>query len=68
MNEMTVQIVSLLFLLAPLPLIVYGVLEGVAALWWLGIALVIVGGVIPPLTRFVFEEEDEQTAGGDESS
>jgi len=44
MNEMTVQIVSLLFLLAPLPLIVYGVLEGVAALWWLGIALVIVGG------------------------
>lgn len=59
MNEMTVQLVALVFLLVPLPLVFYGVHEGIDALWWAGVALMIVGGVIPPITRYAFDSEEE---------
>ncbi len=67
MNEITVQIVSLVLMLVPFPIIVYGVLEGIAVLWWAGIVLVVVGGVIPPVTRYVFEGEGDADESDDEN-
>ena len=61
MDEMTVQMVSLVLMLVPLPLVAYGVLEDIAFLWWGGIVLIVIGGLIPPATRYLFEDEDEDS-------
>lgn len=68
MNKKPVQLVALAFLLVPLPLVFYGVHEGIDALWWAGVALMIVGGMIPPISRYVFdsEEEDEGSEAGED--
>lgn len=69
MDETTLQEISLVLMVAPFPLVLYGVLEGIAPLWWSGIVLMIVGGLIPPATRYVFEDEnedEEDEAGADD--
>lgn len=68
-DETTVLLVTFVVLLVPFPLISYGTTEGVESLWWLGIALLIVGGIIPPISRYAFgDEEDDaedETDGAD---
>lgn len=69
MDETTLQKISLVLMVVPFPLVLYGVLEGIAPLWWSGIVLMIVGGLIPPATRYVFEDEnedEEDEAGADD--
>ena len=57
MDETTLLEISLVLMVVPLPLVLYGVLEGISLLWWVGIVLMVVGGLIPPVTRYVFEGE-----------
>lgn len=64
-------IAFVLFLLA-LPLISFGTTDGQEPLWWTGLVLIAVAGILPPLTRFVpladdEDEENEENEAADES-
>lgn len=61
-DETTVLLVTFVVLLLPFPLTSIGTVDGPAILWQLGLALLIVGGVVPPLTRYVFSEDEEDEA------
>lgn len=52
MNKLTLLSVSLILLLAAFPLISLGTTGGSPALWWLGLGALVLGGLIPPATRF----------------
>lgn len=41
-----------------LPLISYGSTAGIAALWVVGLAMLAVGGLIPPAVRFTATDPD----------
>jgi predicted cobalt transporter CbtA len=61
-----VQGIAFVLFLVALPLISFGTTEGQEALWWIGLALIVIAGILPPLTRFVpladDEDEDEEEA------
>lgn len=60
----TVQAVAFVLFLTALPLISFGTTDDAEALWWTGLALLAVAGLIPPLARFVplaDDDEDEAT-------
>ncbi|HSK93504.1 MAG TPA: hypothetical protein VLA76_05545 [Candidatus Angelobacter sp.] len=62
-----VQGVAFVLFLVALPLISFGSTGGNDSLWWIGLGLLVVAGVLPPITRFVplaDEDEDEAEAGG----
>ncbi len=63
MSKNTLLIIAFVLLLIPYPLISFGTVGDVDALWWLGLAALVVGGLIPPVTRYLFDEDDED---GDE--
>ena len=44
---------SLALLLAALPLISIGTTHGPPFLWWMGLLVLVAGGLIPPAQRFV---------------
>ena len=44
--------ISLVLLLIAFPLISMGTTTGPDVLWWLGLAALALGGVLPPLRRF----------------
>ena len=50
--------ISLLLMLAAFPLISIGTTRGPAALWWLGLASLVIGALIPPVLRFVPAREE----------
>ena len=69
-----VQGTAFILFLAALPLISFGATEGAEPLWWTGLALIVVAGLLPPLTRFVpladddeDEDEDEDDASAEEA-
>ena len=70
-----VQAVAFVLFLAALPLVSFGTTEGQEALWWIGLGLIVVAGVLPPLARFVpladdeddEEEPDDAEAGADDT-
>lgn len=53
MKRLTALSISLLLLLAAFPLISIGTTQGPPWLWWLGLACLGVGGLIPPVRRFI---------------
>lgn len=57
-----VQGAAFVLFLASLPLISFGATEGQEPLWWTGLALIVIAGLLPPVTRFVTlaDEEDEE--------
>ncbi len=60
---MQIQGLALVILLVPLLLISVGATAGVSVLWWLGLALLAAGGLIPSALRYVpvnGEEENEE--------
>jgi hypothetical protein len=62
-SEMQIQGLALVILLVPLFLISAGATAGVAILWWLGLALLAAGGLIPAALRYVpvnGKEESEE--------
>lgn len=58
--------VALVLSLVPFALITYGVRAGVETLWWAGLALLVVGGLVPPIVRYAFDEEDDGDEADDE--
>ncbi len=63
MSEMQIQGLALVILLLPLFFISAGATAGVAVLWWLGLALLAAGGLIPTAMRYVpvdGKEENEE--------
>lgn len=50
---------SLLLMLAAFPLISMGTTGGRPVLWWMGLALLVVGALIPPAMRYMPEERVE---------
>lgn len=68
-DKTTVLLFALVVLLVPFPLISIGTTEDTAVLWWLGVALTVAGGAIPPITRYAFPDaEDDDESGGDGSA
>lgn len=62
MSKVWVLGIALLLLLAALPLISAGTMGESATLWWIGLALLGAGGLIPPLTRYVYADEEARDA------
>lgn len=65
MSNLVALSVSMVLLLAAFPVISYGTTHGTAWLWQVGIAALVVGGVIPPAGRFLAAEPpDPPTKAG----
>ncbi|RIK43015.1 MAG: EmrB/QacA subfamily drug resistance transporter [Chloroflexi bacterium] len=66
MNKLIVLSVSLVLLIAAFPLISMGSTGGSTALWLLGLAALVLGGMLPVLLRFVGQKatEDKPRAAG----
>ena len=64
-DETIVLLIAFFVLLVPFPLISIGTTEDVPSLWWLGVALIVVGGSIPPIARYVFDERDGNGSNND---
>lgn len=64
-NDVT-QGAALALMLLALPLISLGAWNEIAALWWLGLGVLVLGGLIPPVTRYVGGDDDEDDDGADE--
>lgn len=56
-NRLAALTVSLLLMLAAFPLISIGTTKGPPMLWWLGLAALGVGGLIPPVRRFLVRRQ-----------
>lgn len=61
-NRLTALSISLVLLLTAFPLISIGTTTGPAVLWWLGLAALVLGGVIPPLKRFTSHRQPPPAA------
>lgn len=57
MRPTTLLTLSLLLLLSSFPLVALGTGDGPVALWWVGLAAIAVGGALPPLSRFVVDDD-----------
>jgi hypothetical protein len=66
MSKLLVLGIALVLLLVALPLISIGTTQENDTLWWAGIALIVIGGLVPPVTRFVFGEGGEGEGEGEE--
>ncbi len=56
--------IALILFLIPFPLISIGTTEGQETLWLIGLALIGLAGLVPPITRFAFENGDEEEEEG----
>jgi hypothetical protein len=62
----TLQAISFVLFLVALPLVALGTMEDIPPLWWLGLLLIVVAGILPPAARYLAEdEEDEEDEKGD---
>lgn len=57
MNKLQLDTAAFVILLTVLPLVSVGTSSGMAVLWWLGLVLLAIGGVIPILTAQVAEND-----------
>jgi hypothetical protein len=55
--KMWVNGTALVLLIAALPLISIGTIQDTPTLWWAGLALLVVAGAAPPVTRFAFSDD-----------
>jgi hypothetical protein len=65
MSKLWVLGIAFLLLLAAFPLISFGTTGDNETLWWIGLALLVVGSLVAPVTRYVFPDEDEEKEEGD---
>lgn len=59
MSRLAALSLSMLLLLAAFPLISIGTTGGPQWLWWLGLAALGLGGIIPPARRFLVSMQPE---------
>lgn len=59
MSRLAAQGVALALMLLSLPLVSAGATGDIAVLWWLGLLLLVVGGLIPPITRYAIPAEND---------
>ena len=59
-TKIWIQCLSLIILLVPIFLISFGTTDETTALWWIGLILIGVGGVIPPVTRYTFSKKGDK--------
>jgi len=64
MSRFAVRNVSLLLMLAAFPLISIGTTGDQALVWWLGLASLAFGALIPPAMRYLPEEKKEEEPRG----
>lgn len=55
---------SLVLMLAAFPLISIGTTTGPSLVWWLGLASLTLGALIPPVLRYVPREEENKEEPG----
>lgn len=60
MSTTAVQTLAFILLLAALPLTSLGTTNNQPVLWWLGLGLLLVGGLVPPATRYGLGGGDEE--------
>lgn len=53
MSELSWSIVSLVLFLVALPLLSFGTDAGQPVVWWIGLVLLTVAGLIPPALRYI---------------
>ncbi len=68
MNETWLQGVAFLALLAALPLVVVGTTQAIDVLWWLGLVLLVTGGVIPLITRYTGSEDEDMDESAEDDT
>lgn len=60
MNKLILLGIALILLLIAYPLVSIGTVQEIPAVWWIGLLALVLGGIIPPVTRYMFREEEEQ--------
>lgn len=60
MSRFAARNVSLLLMLAAFPLISLGTTGDQSVVWWLGLASLAVGALIPPVMRYLPEKREEE--------
>ncbi|HHX64864.1 MAG TPA: hypothetical protein GX702_08265 [Chloroflexi bacterium] len=58
MTKLTALSIALVLLLISFPLTSLGTAGDTAWLWWLGLILLTIGGLIPPVTRYTIPTEE----------
>ena len=59
MSRQTILGIALILFLVGVPLVSYGTAGDNAALWWVGLALLIIAGLPPPLLRFLLPDDQD---------
>jgi len=59
-SENLINGIALILLLIPFFLISIGTTQDIEVLWWIGVTLIIIGALIPPVTRYTFAGDDEE--------
>jgi hypothetical protein len=62
-----VQGVAFVLFLVALPLVSLGTTDDAEGLWWTGLVLIVVAGILPPLARFVPLADDDEDDEGDDA-
>jgi hypothetical protein len=66
MNTTLILAASFVLFLVALPLISFGAMDENEVLWWAGLALLAIAGILPPATRFIGgDDKDDKEAKGD---
>lgn len=58
-NKLKVETVAFILLLVAFPLISAGTTQDSAPLWWTGVVALVLGGVLPVLTRYMDHSADK---------
>jgi hypothetical protein len=62
MTQLLALSIALLLLLGSFPLISAGTTAGIGPLWWFGLLVLVIGGLIPPVARYVIETDEDTTS------
>jgi hypothetical protein len=57
-KKLKAESLSLLLLFAAFPIISFGTTAGSRFVWWLGLATLVAGGVLPVITRYMDHSSD----------
>ena len=58
-TETNLLLIVFVVLLVAFPLFSIGTMQDLPLLWWIALGLVILGGVVPPVARYVYGDDDD---------